>query len=79
MDSQKRLTESIRVLAVLFNETNSDLALVLGQSTSSAASKRTGRVPWTPEDKRKLADHWGVSVEFLEAGPRQRLGLPDAA
>jgi hypothetical protein len=79
MDSQIRLTESVRVLLALFSETNADLAAVLGQSPSSAASKRTGRVPWTPADISRLAAHYKVTVDQLRAGPRAWLGLPDAA
>jgi hypothetical protein len=79
MDSQMRLTESVRVLLALFGDTNASLAGVLGQSASSAASKRTGRVPWTPSDVDRLATHYGVTVDQLQAGPRAWLGLPDAA
>lgn len=79
MDSQMRLTESVRVLVVLFGDNNAILARVLGQSASSAASKRTGRVAWTDEDLARLSAHYGVTVEKLRAGPRSWLGLPDAA
>lgn len=78
MDSQKRVTESIRVLAVLFGDTNMTLAQALGQSISSAASKRTGRTTWTDDDLVRLAAHYGVPVEKLRSGPRSWLGL-DAA
>jgi hypothetical protein len=77
MDSQKRLTESVRVFAVLHGDTNEDLARALEQSTSSAAGKRTGRIPWTDQDVQRLAKHYGVPSSVLLEGPRVRLGLPD--
>lgn len=77
MDSQTRLTDSVRVFAVLHGETNKDLARVLGQSLSSAAGKRTGAIPWTDADVQRLAEHYGVPAETLLEGPRVRLGLRD--
>lgn len=73
-----RVTESVRVLATLFGDPIPVLARVLGQSTSSAAGKRTGRIAWTDDDLARLAAHYGVSVAKLQAGPRQWLGLSEA-
>jgi hypothetical protein len=79
MDSQMRLTESVRALAAVFGDTNADLAAVLQQSVSSAASKRTGRVAWSDADVERLAEHYGVTEDQLRDGPRVWLGIPGAA
>jgi BetR domain len=77
MSNQKRITESIRVLATLYGDTNAALGAALGMSESSAAGKRTGRIRWSLQDVETLSARYGVSVDQLMAGPWAWLGLPE--
>jgi hypothetical protein len=77
MSNQKRITESIRVLATLYGDTNAALGTALGMSESSAAGKRTGRINWSLKDVDTLSVRYGVSVDQILAGPWSWLGLPE--
>ncbi len=77
MTNQKRITESIRVLATLYGDTNAAIGTALGQSESSAAGKRTGRIRWTLADVENLSTRYGMSIDQILAGPWSWLGLPE--
>jgi hypothetical protein len=77
MTNQRRITESVRALAAVFEDTNADIGRILGLSESSAAGKRTGRIKWTTDDLAKLAHRYGVTVDQLMAGPRAWLGMSE--
>ena len=77
MSNQKRITESVRVLATLYGDTNATLAAALGATETMAANKRTGRSRWTTDDVEILATRYKVSIDQILAGPWNWLGLPE--
>lgn len=67
------MTNTLRELRKSRNETQLDVAVLLGLKTASAYSKKeNGKVPISLDEATKLSDHFGVSLDVV-SGRRQTI------
>ena len=60
------MTNKLRELRKSKGETQLDVAVFLGLKTSSAYNKKeNGKVTISMDEARKLADHYGVSMDVI--------------
>lgn len=54
-------------------ETLTALGVVLRLSTNLVGRRQRGVTPWSLAELGELADHWGIPVQCLVAGPTETL------
>lgn len=55
----------VRVLLALRQESHDDLAAALGVTRPAVSARLNGRTPWSLGDLDRLADHYGVGVDYF--------------
>ncbi|MDT0347558.1 helix-turn-helix domain-containing protein [Streptomyces litchfieldiae] len=64
---------SVAVVMNATGETLTGLGEVLGLSTALVGRRQRGVTPWTLAELGGLADHWGIPVDCLVAGPTETM------
>ncbi|MEU3692872.1 acyltransferase [Streptomyces narbonensis] len=75
MGTEEVLRLTVAALMARTGERQGDLAAGLGQSQAQVSRKQGGRAHWSLEDVDLLAEHYGLHVLDLMAGPTHAAGV----
>lgn len=69
MATEETLRLTVAALMQATAQTQTDLAQAIGLTQAQISRRQTGRASWTLDDCDRLADHYGIPVLTLLAGP----------
>ncbi|MEU6479327.1 helix-turn-helix transcriptional regulator [Streptomyces sp. NPDC047017] len=80
MNLADRVRSAVAALLHATGESQTDLAAALGVSQAQVSRRQSGTATWSLDDCDAVAEHFGIDVLDLLAGPtRASEALPDSA
>ncbi|SEL28083.1 helix-turn-helix domain-containing protein [Streptacidiphilus jiangxiensis] len=69
LGTEETLRLTVAALSHVRGETQADLAAAIGSTQTQVSRRQAGRTAWTLADCDRLANHYGIPVLVLLAGP----------